>query len=124
MGPQERDPRLAPLLIRQLLSIEDCGCDKARCAGLHARDHVGVLLHGERWRLMAQAFTDHLHRYPRLECDRGMSVSKVMQPASASAARSGVSRPSTPLAHLALGPAIVGLATRTAHDLVQEQERL
>ncbi len=80
MGPQERDPRLAPLLIGQLLSIEDCGCDKARRAGLHARDHVGVLLHGERWRLMAEAFTDHLHRYPRLECDRGMSVSKVMQP--------------------------------------------
>lgn len=42
---------------------------------LHPRDHMGVLLQGERWALVPESLADHLRRDSWLHCDRGVRVS-------------------------------------------------
>ena len=54
-------------------------CDGCRRLRLHAGDHVGVLLEGERWCLVAETLRDHLDLNACLQRDGRVSVPQVMQ---------------------------------------------
>lgn len=47
--------------------------------GLHAGDHVGVLLEREGWALVTETFADHLRRNPSSQRNRGVGVSEPVQ---------------------------------------------
>ncbi len=48
--------------------------------GLHARDHVGVLLQRERGGLVAEAFADHLHRHAGPDGNGCVGAPQVVEP--------------------------------------------
>ena len=47
---------------------------------LHPGHHVGVAVQGELGRGVAQPLADHPDRDPGLDCDRGVSVTQVVEP--------------------------------------------
>lgn len=50
-----------------------------RRLGLHARNDVCVLLQCERWRLVPEPLSDHLHRHAGPQSDRRMRVPQIMK---------------------------------------------